>query len=98
LTLPSQLEGKLWNTTKIIFFRNFLSDHLSIGAAFRRVLFYPDVSFWNTWSSWVASFFKVDEKSFVRLWRVVFMDLRIVLVFLFRVPALALPGWQEKKQ
>jgi hypothetical protein len=46
----------------------------------------------------VASFFKVDEKEFGRLVLVFFMSLRIVLVFLFLVPALALHWMARKKQ
>lgn len=55
-------------------------------------------AFWNTWASWVPSFFKVDEKEFGRLVLVFFMTLRIVLVFLFLVPALALHWMARKKR
>jgi hypothetical protein len=73
---------------KIIFFRNFL------GVFYFIITF----AFWNVWASWVASFFKVDEKEFGRLMLVFFMSLRILLVFLFLVPALALHWMARKKQ
>jgi glucan phosphoethanolaminetransferase (alkaline phosphatase superfamily) len=83
---------------KIIFFRNFLFRAFAIGAAFAVFYFILTYAFWTTWASWVASFFKVDEKEFGRLVIVFFMSLRIVLVFLFLVPALALHWMARKKQ
>jgi amino acid permease len=83
---------------KIIFFRNFLFRAFIIGAAFALFCFIVTYAFWNTWASWVPSFFKVDEKEFGRLMLVFFMTLRIVLVFLFLVPALALHWMAKKKQ
>ena len=75
---------------KIIFFRNFLFRAFIIGVAFGVFYFIITFAFWNVWASWVASFFRVDEKEFGRLMLVFFATLRIVLVFLFLVPALAL--------
>jgi len=83
---------------KIIFFRNFLFRAFVIGAAFGVFYFILTYAFWTTWASWVASFFKVDEKEFGRLMLVLFMSLRIGLVFLFLVPALALHWMARKKQ
>lgn len=83
---------------KIIFFRNFLFRAFIIGVAFAVFYFIVTYAFWNTWASWVPSFFKVDEKEFGRLMVVFFMALRIVLVFLFLVPALALHWMARKKR
>ena len=83
---------------KIIFFRNFLFRAFIIGVAFGLFYFIVTYAFWNTWVSWVPSFFKVDEKELARLAVVFFMTLRIVLVFLFLVPALALHWMARKKQ
>ena len=75
---------------KIIFFRNFLFRAFIIGVAFGVFYFIITFAFWNVWAPWVASFFRVDEKEFGRLMLVFFATLRIVLVFLFLVPAFAL--------
>ena len=83
---------------KIIFFRNFLFRAFIIGVAFGVFYFIITFAFWNVWASWVSSFFRVDEKEFGRLVLVFFATLRIVLVFLFLVPALALHWMARKKQ
>ena len=83
---------------KIIFFRNFLFRAFIIGVVFALFYFFVTYAFWNTWASWVSSFFKVDETELGRLALVFFMILRIVLVFLFLVPALALHWMARKKQ
>ncbi len=80
---------------QIIFFRNFLFRAFIIGVGFALFYFIASYAFWNTWASWIASLFKVDEKEFGRLVLLFFMQLRIVLVFLFLVPALAL-HWMAK--
>jgi len=46
--------------------------------------------------TWASQLFKTDEKELGRLVIVFFMDLRIVLVFFFLVPALAL-HWTARK-
>jgi hypothetical protein len=81
---------------KIIFLRNFLFRAFIIGVAFGLFYFIVAYAFWNTWATWVAHWFKVDEKELSRLLLLFFMQLRIVLVFLFLVPALAL-HWMAKK-
>ena len=83
---------------KIIFFRNFLFRAFIIGVAFALFYFFVTYVFWGTWVPWVSSFFKVDEKELGRLALVFFMILRIVLAFLFLVPALALHWMARKKQ
>jgi hypothetical protein len=81
---------------KIIFLRNFFFRAFIIGVAFGLFYFIVAYAFWNTWATWVARWFKVDEKELSRLLLLFFMQLRIVLVFLFLVPALAL-HWMAKK-
>ena len=83
---------------KIIFFRDFLFRAFIIGLAFALFYFIVTYAFWNTWASWVASLFQVDEEEFGRLVLVFFMTLRIVLVFFFLVPALALHWMARKNQ
>ena len=76
-------------------FGTFSSAHLS-SAWLCLVFFILTYAFWNTWASWVAHLFKVDEKEFGRLVLLFFLQVRIVIVFLFLVPALAL-HWMAKK-
>jgi hypothetical protein len=81
---------------KIIFFRNFLFRAFLIGVAFALLFFILTFALWNTWTPWASQLFKTDEKELGRLVIVFFMDLRIVLVFFFLVPALAL-HWTARK-
>lgn len=81
---------------RIVFFRNFFFRAFIISVAFALVYFIIAYAFWGTWVTWVAYWFKVDEKEFGRLVLLFFMQLRIIIVFLFLVPALAL-HWMAKK-
>ena len=82
---------------KIIFLRNFFYAAFVIGLLFTLFYFAATLLFWNTATSWAAHFFKVDEKEFGRLVLLFFIELRIVLVFFFLVPALAL-HWLARKR
>ncbi|PYJ77452.1 MAG: hypothetical protein DME77_03190 [Verrucomicrobia bacterium] len=82
---------------KIIFFRNFFLRAFIIGVAFALFYFIATCMFWNTGVSWATHFFKIDEREFGRLVLLFFIELRVVLVFLFLVPALAL-HWVSRKQ
>ena len=81
---------------KIIFFRNVFFRAFVIGVVFALVFFILTYAFWDTWASWVAHLFKVDERELGRVVLLFFMQIRIVIVFLFLVPALAL-HWMAKK-
>ena len=83
---------------KIIFFRNFFFRAFVIGVIFALFYFTVTCLFWDTWASWATHFFKTDEKELGRLVFLFFMELRVVLVFLFLVPALALHWMARKKQ
>ena len=82
---------------KIIFFRNFFFAAFSIGLIFALFYFAATVLFWNTGTSWATHFFKIDEKEFGRLVLLFFIQLRVVLIFFFLVPALAL-HWMARKR
>ena len=83
---------------KFIFFWNFLFRAFLIGVAFALFYFIATYVFWDTAVSWATHFFKTDEKEFGRLVLMFFVELRIVLVFLFLVPALALHWMARKKR
>jgi hypothetical protein len=82
---------------KIIFLRNVLFRAFVIGAVFALFLFAATFAFWSTWSSLVLHLFKVDERELGRIVLLFFTLVRLVLVFLFLVPALAL-HWTAKKR
>jgi hypothetical protein len=83
---------------KIIFFRNFFFRAFVIGLAFALFYLIATYLFWDTGVSWATHFFKIEEKEFGRLVLLFFLELRVVLVFLFLVPALALHWMARKKQ
>jgi hypothetical protein len=81
---------------KIIFFRNFFFCAFIIGVVFALFYFIVTYAFWDTWASWATHVFKTDEKELGRVVLMFFVELRLVLVFLFLVPALAF-HWMARK-
>ena len=81
---------------KIIFFRNFFVRAFIIGVVFALFYFIVTYAFWDTWASWATHVFKTDEKELGRVVLMFFVELRLVLVFFFLVPALAL-HWMARK-
>jgi hypothetical protein len=82
---------------KVIFFRNFFFRAFIIGLAFALFYFVATFLFWDTGVSWATHFFKIDEREFGRLVLMFFIELRVVLVFFFLVPALAL-HWMTRRK
>ena len=82
---------------KIIFFRNFFFRAFVIGLAFALFYFVATFVFWDTGVSWATHFFKIDEREFGRLVLMFFLELRVVIVFFFLVPALAL-HWMARRK
>ena len=82
---------------KIIFLRNVFFRAFVIGVVFALLLFAVTFAFWSTWSALVLHLFKVDERELGRIVLLFFTLVRLVLVFLFLVPALAL-HWTAKKR
>ena len=83
---------------RIIFFRNFFYAAFVIGIIFVLFYFAATLLFWNTATSWATQLCKVDEKEFGNLVLLFFIQLRIVAVFFFLVPALALHWIVRKRQ
>jgi hypothetical protein len=81
---------------KIIFWRNFLLRTLLIGILFAILTFVLLAAFRNTWEMWVANIFGIEKKELGKLVLNFFMNVRLVLVFLFLSPAIAL-HWMSKK-
>jgi hypothetical protein len=81
---------------RIIFFRNFFLRASVVGILF--VLFYwiVTLALWHTYVPWLIERFKLDEKELGALTLNFFANVRIVIVFFFLVPALAL-HWSARK-
>src|SRR4029077_17056002 len=90
-----QKNSKPWNTQNHLLSEFFLCAFI-IGVAFALFYFIATCVFWNTCLARATHFFRIDEKEFGRLVLVFFVELRVVLVFLFLVPALAF-GITRKK-
>jgi hypothetical protein len=82
---------------KIIFLRNFFFCAFIIGLIFALFYFAATTLLWNTAAAWATYFFKIDEREFGRLVLMFFIELRLVLVFFFLVPALALHWMAGRK-
>jgi hypothetical protein len=82
---------------KIIFFRNFFLAAFIIGLVFALFYFAATILLWDTAVSWTTHLFKIDEKEFGRLVLLFFIELRVVIVFFFLVPALAL-HWMVRRK
>ena len=80
---------------KIIFFRNFLFRTFIIGVLFAIFLGVITLTFWDSWVSLSQHLFKIDEKELGELMLNFFMHVRLILLFLFLAPTLAL-HWMVK--
>lgn len=81
---------------KIIFFRNLFLRAFVIGVAIALLMFGAMMTFWSTAAGWMMHLFQVDEKEFARIVLSFFTNVRLVVIFLFLVPALAL-HWTARK-
>lgn len=82
---------------KTIFFRNLFLRMFVIGIFFGILLLVATLAFWNNAAGMVMHLFKVDERELGRIVLLFFTNVRIVIVFFFLAPALAL-HWTAKKQ
>jgi len=83
---------------KIIFFRNFLFRTFIIGVLFAIFLGVMTLTFWDSLVSLSQQFFKMDEKELGELMLNFFMHVRLILLFLFLAPTLALHWMVKGKQ
>jgi hypothetical protein len=81
---------------RIIFLRNFFLRAFVVGVLFALFYWLATVVLWHTYAPWLMGRFKLDEKELGALTLNFFANLRIVIVFFFLVPALAL-HWSAKK-
>jgi hypothetical protein len=81
---------------KIIFLRNFFLRAFVVGVLFALFYWIVTLVLWHAYVPWLIERFKLDEKEVGALTLNFFANLRVVLVFFFLVPALAL-HWCAKK-
>lgn len=81
---------------KIIFFRNLFLRMFVLGIVVGIILFGATLAFWDFAAGWVMHLFRVDEKTLGSIILTFFTNVRIVLLFFFLVPAIAL-HWAVKK-
>jgi hypothetical protein len=82
---------------KIILLRNVFFRAFVVGVLFALIFLILTLALWNTWARWVVHLFAIDEKDLGRIVLEFFTHVRIVLVFFFLVPAIAL-HWTARKQ
>ena len=90
-----QVNPQTMETGKIIFFRNFLFRSFIVGVLFAVLFGVLTFALWDVGVQLSNSYFKVDEREFGEMLFAFFMNIRIVLVFIFLAPALAL-HWMLK--
>jgi hypothetical protein len=81
---------------RIIFFRNFFLRASVVGILFALFYWIVTLALWHTYVPWLIERFKLDEKELGALTLNFFANVRIVIVFFFLVPALAL-HWSARK-
>jgi hypothetical protein len=82
---------------KIIFWRDLFLRMFVVGIVVAVLLFGATMALWNTAAASVMHLFGVNEEALGRVVLIFFANVRIVLLFFFLVPAIAL-HWMAKKQ
>jgi len=82
---------------KIIFIKNTLFRSFIVGCVFYVLILIITLGFWNTWACLVKSVFSVGEAEFGNTILLFFVMIKVILVFLMLVPAVALQ-WMAKKK
>ena len=81
---------------KIIFFRNVFLRAFAVGVLFALFYWIATLALRHAYAPWLVERFKLDEKELGALTLNFFANVRIVIVFFFLTPALAL-HWTAKK-
>ena len=81
---------------KIIFLRNLFLRAFVVGVLFAFFYWIATLALWHAYAPWLVERFNLDEKELGALTLNFFANVRIVIVFFFLVPALAL-HWSAKK-
>ena len=81
---------------KIIFLRNLFFRAFAVGILFAVFYWIATLVLWHAYTPWLIERFKLNEKDLGALTLNFFANVRIVIVFFFLVPALAL-HWSAKK-
>jgi cell division protein FtsX len=81
---------------KIILLRNFFWRGFLIALVIAILMFVATMLLWNMAAAWVNHLFGLDEKEMGRLVLAFFLDVRLILLFFFLTPALAL-HWTARK-
>jgi hypothetical protein len=81
---------------KIIFLRNLFLRAFVVGVLFAFFYWLATLMLWHSYAPWLMERFNIDEKGLGALTLNFFANVRIVIVFFFLVPALAL-HWTAKK-
>lgn len=82
---------------KIIFWRNFLIRSFLIGLLVLIFLFTVTTCGWNVISSFIGGTFGVESTALGVLMVKAFLNIRLVILFVFLVPAVALHTMIKKK-
>ena len=81
---------------KIIFLRNLFLRAFVVAVLFTLFYWIATLALWHAYAPWLVERFKLTEKELGALTLNFFANVRIVIVFFFLVPALAL-HWSAKK-
>ncbi len=84
------------NRELIILWRNILLRSFVVSLGLAILLLLPTMLLWHTASGWVQYLFGVDQRALGRIVLQFFLNVRIVLLFFFLAPALALHWTQAK--
>ncbi|MGH8100882.1 MAG: hypothetical protein ACREIW_06270 [Chthoniobacterales bacterium] len=82
---------------KIIWLRNFFLRAFLIALVLALLMFAATMLLWHTAAGWTNHLFGVDEKDLGRIVLGFFLDIRLIMLFFFLTPALAL-HWMVRKR
>lgn len=78
------------DTTQLIYLRNLFFKAFLIGLVAFFILLIGTALLWEQWSFLILEIFKVDEPTLGKMVVNSFLNSRMIIIFLFLVPAIAL--------